>query len=408
MRDRLFILIGSEFPVQVEWLRSSDNAEQHWTMSRSSLADVAKEIAGCQLIVLVPGTEVSLVEAVVPSKQRQHIVSAVPYVLEDQLASDIETLHFALGPRSNNGVVPVVVVAKSRMYEWLEQLRAVSIEPDIMLPDMLALPLLVEEWTVLLDKDNAWVRQGLYSGVVVDSSEIQQWLTLAIDEQGEHHPKIIRCIGRRELEACDIQLSAVDVHIDTEISDDAPLQIFAKNFTDTESINLIQGEYSPREQLGRFLRPWRYTAILFIVVVVFGFGSLVQNYFSLSATSARLASEINQVYLETFPDARKVVDASAQMKQKLIELGAGDVAQGNDFLQLLANVGETVQAVPSVDFRHVSYQGGKLNLSLRIKDLQMLEQLKLALIKNSALEVDIQSAASRDNYVDARLQIGKP
>lgn len=441
MRDRIFLRIDSRFPEQVDWLRGSatatavspvqqpqsdagmstdttatrpatdlpenvaGNTAVDQFVTHGSLAEAARAASGCQVIVLVPGTAVTLTEASIPSRQRQHIITAIPYALEDQLASDIESLHFAPGPRSDAGIVPVAVVARELMSRWLDALRTAGIEPDAMIPDFLALPVVEGGWAALRDESNLWLRQGPYTGAMVDGAEAMQWLMLALDElDEEQRPERIRWLDCRSEVDENVDIPDVTVDLVTDVR--APLVQFAANFSADHTINLIQGEYSPREQMGRLLRPWRATAALLLAVVIFVFAQLLLQYFSLAATSERLSDEIETVYRDTFPEARKVVDAQAQMKQKLSELGAVD-HQGQGFMPLLAAIAGPLKGVASVDVRHASYQDGKLSLSVRIRDLQRLEQLKQNLIKDSGVAVEIQSAASSDAYVDARLLIWK-
>ena len=128
------------------------------------------------------------------------------------------------------------------------------------------------------------------------------------------------------------------------------------------------------------------------------------DFMLLSKTSERLTTEINQVYLDTFPAARKVVDARLQMERKLAEFATGGGA-GQGFLSLLALSSKPLQSIERVVLKHAIYQDGRLSLSLRIKSLQLLEQLKQALLSDKVLNVAIQSAASRDDVVDVRLQL---
>ncbi len=346
----------------------------------------------------------TLTSARVPSKQRQHILNAVPYTLEDQLASDIDSLHFAMGPRNDEGIVPVAVVAMQQMDGWMSQLRGAGVEPDILLPDIFGLPLNPGAWTLVQDDERFWLRWGAYNGLVVEGQDVQQWLDLTLAEQ-EQQPQQIRWYTTPAVENDVPTYQSDTITIEHSAEDKTPLQFFAEHFSDGHYINLIQGDYSQREQFGRLLRPWRQAAVLVLVLIMLGFGGLVIDYFSLSAASKRLSGQINQVYLDTFPEAKKVVDAPVQMQQKLIELGAGDVTAGGGFLPLLGRIGATIGSADSVDLRHASYQAGRLSLSLRIKNLQLLEQLKSELVKLGGLAVEIQSAASRDGFVDARLQI---
>ena len=63
-----------------------------------------------RIVVLVPGEEVALHEARVPGHNRQRVLRVVPYALEEELASDVEDLHFALGRSLGGERYPVAVV----------------------------------------------------------------------------------------------------------------------------------------------------------------------------------------------------------------------------------------------------------------------------------------------------------
>jgi len=405
MRDRLFIRIDQGFPEQVSWLRVSDDAEQRWSMSRGTLSDASREATACQVIVLVPGVDVLLTQVVVPSRQRQHIVNAVPYALEDQLASDIDDIHFALGPRNEAGEVAVVVVAQAHMHDWLGHLRDAGLEPDIMVPDILALPAVDRGWSVLHDGDSVLLRRGQFAGAAIDTSVAAQWFELALAEQGESHPGQIKLFDCQHDSEQRLVLNTGDVSVELVAQDEAPLPFLARHFSAGQIINLIQGDYSPREQVGRLLRPWRLAAALVVLVLVLGIGRTIADFMTLSATSDSLRSQINQVYLDTFPDARKVVDARLQMQRKLDELSVGGAALGQGFLSLLTLMAEPLKKIDSIELRHVAYQDGRLSLALRINNLQLLEQLKQGLLANKGLNVEIQSASSRDDAVEARLQL---
>src|SRR5690606_28376181 len=70
--------------------------------------------------VLVPGTDVLLAQPELPAKAGAKLQQIVPYALEEQLAEDIDNLHFAIGRRSGDSTtVPVAVVSQSLMDEWL-------------------------------------------------------------------------------------------------------------------------------------------------------------------------------------------------------------------------------------------------------------------------------------------------
>ena len=80
----------------------------------------AARAPGRRVCLLVSGAEVLLAEPEVPVKAGAKLQQLVPYALEEQLAEDIEDLHFALGKRSAESTrVPVAVVARALLDAWL-------------------------------------------------------------------------------------------------------------------------------------------------------------------------------------------------------------------------------------------------------------------------------------------------
>ena len=71
---------------------------------------VATHVDRAASLVLVPGTDVLLAEPVLPLKSGAKLAQVVPFALEEQLAADVEDLHFAVGKREARPVTPVAVV----------------------------------------------------------------------------------------------------------------------------------------------------------------------------------------------------------------------------------------------------------------------------------------------------------
>ncbi len=400
MRMKLFIRFNPSSLDEADWLRMDEPARHGLTVHHDPLPDIAAAAAGCRVILLVPGAEVLLTTAAVPGGNRQKIAGAVPYALEEQLASDVDNLHFALGERRDDGRISAAVVVKTQLNAWLERLRQAGIEPDAVAPDILALPWTSGTWTILMDGDRALVRTARQAGFVADGDNLDTLLRLALNEAGEARPERIR-IMHSMVAAPSYNL---DVTTDTETVDEPVLAILGRGYEEPSAINLLQGAYSRREQLGRLWRPWRPVAALAAVLLLIQGGMTVAEYARLNSERQALAQQIEQVYLKTFPDARKVVNARAQMEERLKELRGGGTDEAG-FMGLLANIGPSLKETPSVEVQRISYNEEKIDLALLIADLQGLDKLKQRLVAQSGVSVDIQSAASRDGRVEALLQI---
>ena len=79
-------------------------------------------------IILIPQQCVYLAQVELPEKAGRQVLSAIEYQIEDQLAQDIETQHFALGDTSDNPV-SIAVVEKSIMDRCIALSRSHGFAP---------------------------------------------------------------------------------------------------------------------------------------------------------------------------------------------------------------------------------------------------------------------------------------
>ncbi len=81
---------------------------------------------GAEIILFAPGTDMSLLAAVLPARSEAEVKRAAPYAVEDDLAVSVEDLHFAVGPATTDRQLPRAIhaVALDKMQNWSEWLAA--------------------------------------------------------------------------------------------------------------------------------------------------------------------------------------------------------------------------------------------------------------------------------------------
>lgn len=406
MRDTLFIHLDKQAPGEaLEWTRVAQGAEEV-IVALATLEEISEHCGDCRVVVLVPGEEVTLARADIPTRNRQRMLSALPYALEDRLISDVETLHFAPGMRESGGAVCAAVVERERMDRWLHRLRSAAIEPDLLIPDTLTLPFEAGSWTVLDKGQISLVRTAAQGGFALDSMNFALLLPLSVEEAGEQRPE--RIILYDDTYKSDFEFPKDSgVHVEWRGIVGSKLALMARHFNEQAAINLLQGDYSRREQLGRMWRPWLPAAALLAALLVVNAGMTISDYIGLSRENSALGKEIEAIYLDAFPEARRVVNPRAQMEQGLAALRGGSAAGGRGFLDLMRDAADPLKQVNGLMLQRVSYHDGKLDLALIIGDLQALDQLKQQLVEQAGMQVDIQSASALNDRVEARLQLVK-
>lgn len=417
MRAKLFIYLQPDSSGAVSWVRVEEPARQSVNVGHGTLQDIAPVSAGCRIIALVPGADVLLAIANIPAGNRQRAMNAIPYALEDQLATDVDTLHFALGERLDNTRIHAAAVDRTHMDRWLDTLRQAHIEPDVITSEILALPwpeplsgLATTSWVILVNGNKALVRIGPQTGWIADIDNLDALLRMALHESSAAWPGQVRVIHCTPAIPFGELLADTGITVDIEHSDEAMLSFLGRAYNEKKAINLLQGAYNRREQLGKLWKPWRPALAMLAFLLLIQSGMTIADYLRLKSESDALAQQIAQTYLRTFPDARKVVNPRAQMEQRLKELRGNDVETGG-FISLLGDIGPSLKETPGLEIQRINYanaQGnnaGKIDIALSIGDLQSLDQLKQRLTAQGKVTVNIESAASRDNKVEARLQI---
>lgn len=384
-----------------------DNGQPIGNLIKGQLSDASASASGAQVVVLAPGEDVLLTEVFLPGQNRQKIRKAVPYAVEDQLIDDVEEMHFALGARSGEGRYGVAIVEQTRMQAWADSLQQAGVQADFMVPDSLMMPATEETWSVLIEPDRVLVGMGLARGFVVDQENLAVLLEAAITDAGEESPHAIDVFTSSGQEAAlpDLTEVTANIEIHNKTYDQDTLVWLAQNFDPRRVINLLQGEYSRKEKLGKLFKPWYPAAAMLVAWLAFQGGLDIYRYISLANQSEALQQQITSIYRKAFPQAKKVVNAKVQMQQQLKKLRKSSGQAQGSLQEMLATAGPILMKAPGLKLQTLRYHDGRMDLEFEIKDMDALGDLEQRLSQQAGWEVDIQSASSRDNKVESRMQI---
>jgi len=387
------------------WLRLGEDGKPQGGIHAGSLVNAAGESAGLRVTVLVPGTECLLSQVKIPGRNRQKLLRAVPFALEEQLSDEVENLHFAVGKPMAEGAWPVVVISRQYMQGLMDAVAAAGIDVQQVIPELQAIPAADNEITVLLDGDIALVRSGPFSGFVADTENLG--LLLAAEPRDEEEPlPVLRLLLREQSQMPDTDAFAAETQVEQFAGD--PLNIFARGL-DANAVNLLQGAFSRTGEWLRILRPWRATAALLLAGILISIVVMGIDYFRLDRESDQLRAEIEDTFKKALPGVTRIVNPRVQMQQQLDKVQHG-LGAGGGFLGLLARSGSVFKDAQGVEVQGVTYRAGRLDVDLSVSNLQLLDQLKQKLSQGGKLSVDIQSATTAaDQRVQSRLRIqGSP
>lgn len=361
------------------------------------LADVVALGVGRKVVVFVPGADVRLTTVSVPARQPAKVLQAAPFVLEDQFADDVDTLHFAIGSRQASGSFPIAVVSRSHMAAWLAPFSAAKVRITALVPDTLALPWTEGgPWSVLPDAGQMIVRSGAYSGFSCVAEDFGLLLELA--ENGT--PASLRVLVARSDAADYTRLQRA---LDLMPGFEHPLEALVRHWKPAQSIDLLQGAYSQRDDLDRYWRPWKLAAQLAAVALLLGLGLQVADSLRLQREVTVLQAANEETFRRLFPRETKIVNLEAQVEQQLRQL-RGTGSSGGLFA-LMQSASSGLAENPGLTLKNVQFRDGALFLDLSGSDLQVLERLRAWYGSHPGARLDVESADANENGVQIRLKL---
>lgn len=361
------------------------------------LADVIALAGHRRVVVFVPGADVRLTSVTVPVRQPAKVLQAAPFMLEDQFADDVETLHFAIGARQASGSFPIAVVTRSLVDDWLSPFLAAGVRVAALVPETLALPWRDDGyWSVLPDAGQMIVRSGPYTGFSCVQDDFPLLLELA--ENGS--PASLRVLVARGDAADYTRLQRT---LELVPGFDHPLEALVRHWKPGQSIDLLQGAYSPREDFNRYWQPWKVAAQLAAVAVLLGAGLNVVESRRLQQEVAALQAANEDTFRRLFPRETRIINLEAQVTQQLRLLQGG--ASQTGLFELMQSAARGLAENPGLTLRNIQFREGALYLDLSGTDLQVLEKLRAWYGSQRTAKLDVEAADANEGGVQIRLKL---
>ncbi len=400
---RIYPGAAGDEAIFAEWIAVDANRLPIGEVGYGALEEAAQAAHYKRAVVLVPTEHVLLTRVDIKARNREQLARALPYALEEDLAEDVEQLHFAPGPRQPDGSHPVAVAARGHMTRWLAQLEAAGLVAHALIPDALALPVASDNgWSLLLEKDRALLRTGPFSGFTLELANLESLLNCMLEDTAVQPPMI-------EVYGCNGEAGPPLPPIPSvsyELREGCPPPLWVTGLEEKRSINLLQGDYRTKSDIVRLIKPWRAAAVLFGVWIALQAVDAITDYQRLAADERALQADITRIYKDTFPNADRIVNARVQMEQQLAALQeAAEIDSGETFMLLLDAAGKSIQDLAGVSIETLDYLNGRLELSLSARELASFEALRRKIEDHQGLAAEIQSAETRGATVSGRLVI---
>lgn len=410
MTEYLVIRLGEAADQAVSWIAVDSRGTRRGNVGHGTLDEAAHEVRGKEVIVLVPATEVLSLTADIPARGAR-LLAALPYALEDQVADDIENLHFAAGHRRPDGRMPVAVVRHDAIEAWMARLQDAGIETQRLVPENHGLARTPNTLSMMVSERLVMFNDGESTEFVIPDIAPAEVLatTGVIDGSDEASARdlLVYCdaaIGARYEKDWALlrhELASVDVNL----LPDGVLPRLAVTVASGNGINLLQGKYGSKVEIGGIFRPWRYAAMLLLALgVVALLGKGVETY-RLSGELDTLQAQFTETYRRIRPgDTREIVDpvgtvSSLRRSQSVVAAGP------QVFLPSLQQLAGALAGKTTITVEAISYRAGVVDVRLTAPDIPTLDEIVQSVGSSGRFTASMQSADRVGEQVNSRIQI---
>lgn len=413
MAEFLVIRLGRSPDAAVSWVAADDGGTLRSHPVSGSLEQAAAEVSGRPVIVLVPSTEVLTTSAELPIKSGARLRAALPFALEESVAQDIEQLHFAAGQRRDSGKLPVAIVERARMEEWIERLSEAGISASRMVPENYGLARIPGTASVLVDDDIVFFNDGADTEFVLEGAKPSDALVAAgmladkqddDDETSGHLLAYCRPEDETRLSHDWIALRHELHSVDVNLLADGVLPRFAVTVASGHGVNLLQGRYGRKTDYRAQFGPWRRAAILLLGLAIVGFAAKGVDYYRLTQERETLQAQFTTEYRQIRPgDTREITDPLSVLGSLQRSLGAASGPQV--FLPSLRHLSEAIAANSAARIESISYRAGVVDVRIISPDVATLDNIQKAVSASGRFRASIQSTDQVADEISSRLQI---
>ena len=364
MSEQLVIRLGSRADQSISWLVWASHNQEVIASGEIAGADQLPELAvrlgGRPVVALVPASDVVLKQVSLPAKPNRQLLQALPYMLEEEHAEDIEQLYLALGQCQQRGKEfwqQVALCKKVQLEQWVGSLVVAGFQPTQLLPDALLLPL-HQDGASAIELAGQWLlRQGQWQASSIEPGWWSDFLSLAnIELIHSYSPWPTEIL--QNVQAAEPEL---------------PLALLAQQLPE-QRFSLLQGQYAPKKAQNKIWSVWQSSAFLAISCLALYLITLGAQVWQQGQQLQQQRAELVTLYKSRFP-AESTRDISRQLARKLQGAGTG---QDASLFSLLNDLQQELAATTNVRLDNLKYdqKTSELRFQAEADSFQRFDNLK--------------------------------
>ena len=279
-----------------QWLHGGQPGGVAQTGNLSKLKQACDDDS--QLVLLAAAEHCTLKQCQYEDSEYKLLRQILPYQLEEELLADVENLHFALGQAAQNQA-PVAIINRDLLAQWIADFAEQGLEIQRIVPEVIMLPWLDNQWTLLVDDQRWLIRTGQYSGFAMEAELAILTLQLLASEQHLPASLVLYCQESARESVKSLLPESLRHLVLWQSGSYWPVIAGVK--LDQEPLDLLQGEFVRSLPWKKWWGAWRVAAILLAVAIGLKLAVNITEQQALERRNVQLRADIEQAYRSAVP-----------------------------------------------------------------------------------------------------------
>ena len=385
-----------------EYVVANEKGEIKDLIKHGNLNDISDQEKNNTVIIMLPGQEILSKSLILPIKSNAKLKQAIPFAMEDDIASDINDCHFAFEKSEIDESIIVNVIDRKLFKNYLNQLKEINISPSFVVSENSCVYKTEDTINLIIEDAKAHGRCGFKEPYTLDIMDLTN-IIKALESNNNNHIQISLSKNNDSLIKQISGLTDTYKSVDTKILSKGAFQEFIKNYFVQDHINLLQGDFKPKIKFEKVFKPWKKSAVLAIFLLLSLSINNVLTTNKLINYEADLSAYFLNEYKYFFNNARNVDDPIRIVNS--IKNGAQLNMNNSIFLNGLNIISESVAKENNVQLSSINFTDNRFNLRVLTSTLTSLDSLITSINTNGSLNAIIQTTNQSDNKVESRIEI---
>ncbi|GAM63844.1 general secretion pathway protein L [Vibrio ishigakensis] len=331
-------------------------------------------------------------EVEVPAGASRQLSTMLPFLLEEDVAQDVDELHFSILKQTSD-TAWTAAVDRDYLASCVESFEQAGIELNRIVPDVLVLPNIDSDITILPFADHFLVRNHEFSGF-----SIQQSLLPVASKMAPFVTEINESDEEEQQEAKSLVVDCFDIIPEAlleqegldcrQLERELPMQVLAK-YAQLSSVTLLSGEFKRQSSWLKNIKLWRVPAIAAAILLVMFSVKTFMHVNQIEEQAAAYRAESERIFRAVFPDKRRIPTVSYLKRQMSDESArlSGDTVDA-PVLTWLVQVQTALKDNRNVKVQSIKYDSNReeLRIQAQANDFETFEKIRVALSEKFAVE----------------------